>query len=110
MTAGNLGEKARDFVQSMSEGDPRRPTVRMPPPVIEPSGVFDYRVVRRLLFSVVSLAIIAISAVGILAVWELLTPALAWKVALTFIIAVLALTLFCLLNEGFADRLRREED
>ena len=41
---------------------------------------------------------------------ELLTPALAWKVALTFIIAVLALTLFCLLNEGFADRLRREED
>jgi hypothetical protein len=110
MSLGNLNEKARDFVESMIDGEPRRPTVLMPPPTERPAGVFNYRVVRTVLFGVISLAIVATGAVCILAVWDVLTPQLAWRIALTFLIAVLSLTLFTAANEGFANSGIRRDD
>lgn len=107
MSLHQLHDKARDFVDSMQAGERRREVLSLLPPPREPTGVFDYRVVRSVLFGTVTLAILAIGAVAILAVWELLTAETAWRIALTFVIAVLSLSLFTVANESFADKLGR---
>lgn len=96
--SADLREKARDFIESIASGDPG------PRRVAEPSGVIDHRLVRRMLFVVICLTIVAVAAAAILAVWDLLTPEVAWKISLTFLIGVLSFALFCLANEAFAER------
>jgi hypothetical protein len=108
MTLHQLNDKAREFVESMSDEHRRRETTPLAVPR-PPVGVFNYRLVRTLLFGVVALAILAIGAAAILAVWDLLTAETAWRIALTFVIAVVSLTLFTVLNESFADTLRTDD-
>jgi hypothetical protein len=107
MALHQLNDKAREFVDSVNAGERRREVLTLLPPPREPSGVFDYRVVRCVLFGTVTLAILAVGSVAILAVWELLTAETAWRISLTFVIAVLSLSLFTVANESFADKLGR---
>ncbi|MEO0588172.1 MAG: hypothetical protein AAF078_11075 [Planctomycetota bacterium] len=66
-----------------------------------PIGVIDLKVTRVFAFVVISLSVVLTAVMCVLAVWEVLVPAVAWRSLGSLGIVAAATAVFVALNEGF---------